>query len=116
MRGSLPHRKDKNHKEITDIFTKLNIEFIDLHTVGNGCPDILFSLCDYNFLVEIKNNKGILTEKEIKLISKWQGYIIVAYNIKEIFDGLYKYCKIKDDIALEVVVSYLENYYEKNLK
>ncbi len=72
-------RTDANHRQIVDALRDVGWQVIDLHRVGNGCPDLI---CWHYArqalrLVEVKDGKGELTEGQQRLIDeKWPICIV----------------------------------------
>jgi len=75
---------DKNQREIVMALRKVGASVIHLHTVGNGCPDLLVGFRGENFLIEVKLGKGKLTPAQKTLHTTWQGLKIgVARTVEE---------------------------------
>lgn len=66
-------KTDKNQSEIVNALRKVGASVICLHTVGNGCPDLLVGFRGETFLIEVKTTKGKLTSHQKTVISIWDG-------------------------------------------
>ena len=64
---------DKNQKEIVDALRKVGASVCLLHTVGKGTPDILVGYQGKNILMEIKSQRGRLTQCQKNFHATWQG-------------------------------------------
>lgn len=93
MRSNLPHRKDANHNELTQVFTGLGCSVLDLSMVGNDCPDILIGLPGRCVLVELKSEKGKLTSGQERFAREWNGPIESCRNVDEAIAIVQKYRK-----------------------
>lgn len=76
-------RVDANQKQIVDALRKAGRSVFFLHTVGCGCPDLLVGFRGRNFLLEVKIEKGKLTEMQEELIQRWNGTIYVVRSVDE---------------------------------
>ena len=54
-----------------------------LHAVGDGCPDICVGYKGKNYLLEIKNGPGRLTEKQVKFFSDWGGCASIVRSFEQ---------------------------------
>ena len=68
---------DKNQKSLVADLKKIGCSVQHLHTVGDGCPDIVVGYRGINYLFEIKNPdlKGKLTPKEKEFFDTWRGQV-----------------------------------------
>lgn len=74
---------DNNQSEIVNTFKQLGYAVLDLSAVGLGIPDLLISKAKVNYLVEIKTDKGKLTEPQQEFIKNWNADIYVIRSIDE---------------------------------
>lgn len=83
---------DNNHSEIVKTFKQLGYAVCDLSRCGLGVPDLLISKSRVNYLVEIKTDKGKLTEPQQEFIKNWNADIYVIRSIDEAikFDNIKK--------------------------
>ena len=81
----LKARVDNTHAEIREVFRgEFNFSWLDLHTVGAGCPDgILGCPPGVNVLVECKSPRGRLTDRQVEFHSRWLGPIVVLKSAAE---------------------------------
>jgi len=84
-------RVDANQKEIVDALREVGASVQHLHMVGRGCPDILVGWAGNNFLLEIKQDKGKLTEDEKNWHAEWNGQVAVVRNFTEALAALSRY-------------------------
>ena len=66
-------RVDKNQKELVGTIRAMGGTWLDLSSVGKGCPDGLIGYRGRTYLVEIKGPKGTLTEDQETFIALWRG-------------------------------------------
>lgn len=106
-------RKDNNHNDITKTLSKMKISHKDTHMIGNGFPDLIIGFMGVNFLVEIKTNNGTLTDKEEDFFEFWEGDVILARNVVDVFNGISKYGIRNKDYFLVECARDLIDYYER---
>lgn len=80
----MTHRTDANHSIIMNNFRSLGYSVFDLSATGNGCPDLLVSKNGENILIEIKTEKGKLSQSQIKFISAWNSAVYLVHDIDDI--------------------------------
>ena len=83
-------RVDDNQAEIVSALRKVGATVQHLHTVGEGCPDILVGWRHQNLLFEIKDGSKVpskpkLTPDEVEWHKRWKG---VVYTIESLADAL----------------------------
>ena len=77
-------RVDINQKAIVEHLRAMGGSVFHLHTVGQGCPDILLGVNNQTYLVEIKaNEKAKFTEAQIRFMAEWKGSPVVRINSVE---------------------------------
>jgi hypothetical protein len=54
-----------------------------LHTVGSGCPDLLVGFQGSNFLLELKTEKGTLTDDQEEWFAGWRGAIRIVRSAEQ---------------------------------
>lgn len=85
-------RVDKNQKEIVDQLRQLGFTVEYTYMIGHGFPDFIIGFKDlHNILVELKSDKGKLTDDEKDLHNRYKGYIITAYSLEDILLGIQEY-------------------------
>jgi len=87
---------DRNQAEIVAALRAHGASVQPLHTVGQGCPDLLVGFDGQNFLLEIKDGQKIpskqrLTPDQVEWHSAWGGAVAVA---KDTADALAIVCGI----------------------
>ena len=81
---------DHNQKEIITAFRKFGCSVLPLHTIGQGCPDLLVSKSEHKtVLVEVKDgNKPpsarVLTKDQEKFHSAWRGRICIVKDLGDV--------------------------------
>jgi len=84
-------RTDSNQPAIVKIFRSLGCSVQHLHTVGQGCPDILVGKLGVNLMVEIKDgSRGPsdrkLTIDEMNWHKEWSGQVCVIESDQDAID------------------------------
>jgi hypothetical protein len=82
-------RVDDNQRKIVEQLRKLNISVQHLHTIGQGCPDLLLGFRNRNFLVELKDESKPasakkLTDDEQEFFNEWNGQVSKCESLEEI--------------------------------
>lgn len=77
-------RTDKNQKEIVKQLEQVGCSVLSLADKGHGCPDLLVGFRGKNFLVEVKNGNGCLTEDQQKFFNLWRGQVMVIRDTEDI--------------------------------
>lgn len=76
-------RVDSNHVEIVKALRKAGRSVRSLAPIGGGVPDLLVGYKGKNFLLEVKTDKGDLTEDQVKFVSEWRGQSCIVRNAEE---------------------------------
>jgi hypothetical protein len=89
-------RTDENQIEIVKSLRAVGLSVAVTSNLGDGFPDIVTGglmpcpHCNKKFsqnkLVEIKSDKGTLTEDQKKFHGLWRGNIVVVRSVEEAFD------------------------------
>ena len=79
---------DKNQAEIVRALRQAGASVQCLHTVGQGCPDLLVATRDGMWLMEIKDgkkspSKRLLTEDEFVWHCNWKSPVYIVYDAEE---------------------------------
>ena len=74
---------DGTHKEIRGALRKAGVRVLGLGAYGNGVPDFAASHRGFTCLVEAKSARGKLTDAQKRLLSEWEGVVIVAKSGEE---------------------------------
>lgn len=82
-------RVDDNQNTIVKHLRRLGISVQHLHTIGQGCPDLLLGFRGKNYLVELKDEKKVkskkkLTDDEEKFFNEWKGQVNKCETLEEI--------------------------------
>ena len=81
-------RVDDNQKEIVEAARKMGCTVQLLHSVGQGCPDLLVGISGTNDLWEVKDGRKTashrrLTDDQVKWHSEWRGRVCVIRSVDE---------------------------------
>ena len=81
-------RIDVNQPEIVAAVRKMGCTVQHLHTIGQGCPDILVGVSGINLLWEIKDGEKPpsgqrLTVDELFWHEAWRGQVAVVNSIEK---------------------------------
>lgn len=78
-------KADANQKQIVAAFRGLGCSWLDLHRVGDDCPDGLAGVDGLDQLVEIKSGPGKLTEGQKQFLFSWRGRDVwVVYTPEDV--------------------------------
>jgi hypothetical protein len=74
---------DANQSAIVAALRKMGCSVLPLHTVGQGCPDLLVGYDAVNFLLEVKDGDKApsaqsLTPDQVLFHDKWLGQVGVV--------------------------------------
>lgn len=79
-------RVDTNQKEIVKALRKIGATVQPLHSVGEGCPDLLVGYRGRNFLIEVKNLDGLGNKKtpaQVEWHDEWRGQVDIVTSSQE---------------------------------
>lgn len=81
-------RVDANQPEIVAALRKAGASVQPLHTVGQGCPDLLVAFRQHNFLLEVKDGSKppsarTLTDDEKEWIGAWKAPVYIVNSAQE---------------------------------
>lgn len=76
-------RVDANHNEIVNGLRAAGRSVTSIAAIGKGVPDLLVGRNGVNYLLEVKTDKGDLTEDQVKFISNWRGEVHIVRTIDE---------------------------------
>ena len=74
---------DRNQPAIVEELRGAGASVQLLHTVGQGCPDILIGWRGVNLLVEIKSDVGKLTDDEREFFDGWRGQVTIVRTVED---------------------------------
>lgn len=77
------NRVDSNQKTIVKNLLGIGASVQPLNRVKDGCPDILVGFRGENYLLEIKTDKGSLTDDEEEFFRRWRGQRAVVRSFEE---------------------------------
>jgi hypothetical protein len=72
---------DTNQADIVKALRKAGASICFLHQLGKGVPDLLVGYHGKNFLLELKTEKGELTEDQVPWHDSWRGSVYVVYGM-----------------------------------
>jgi len=76
-------RVDANQPEIVAALRRAGGTVTHIHTVGQGCPDLLVGFRGCNYLLECKVIGGKLTEAEKDWHETWEGQRAIVHSAEE---------------------------------
>lgn len=82
-------RRDKNETDIVKALRDVpGLSVVPLS--AKDVPDLLIGYQDKNFLIELKNKKGLnkLQEGQAEFLENWKGQVAVAHSLEDILDIL----------------------------
>lgn len=74
-------KRDSNEPEIIQALKAAGCTVVRLSAVG--CPDLLVGIDGLNFLIEVKEPKGKLTEDQVEFHEDWRGQVAIVRTIEE---------------------------------
>ena len=80
------NRADCNQQEIVDELRKKEVSVIILSQVGRGCPDLLVGWYGVNYLLEVKDKDGDLSDSQKVFFDNWQGRAYIVRSIDEVME------------------------------
>ena len=89
---------DANQATLVAALRKLGATVQHLHTVGQGCPDLLVGYRGKNYLLEVKcmrspTRREPMTGQQIRWHTRWRGQAMVVTDIEDFTD--YVSCETK---------------------
>jgi hypothetical protein len=82
MPGRIAAKVDRNQAEIVAALRQVGATVQHLHTVGQGCPDLLVGFRGVNYLLEVKSSGGCFTPDEQAWHQAWSGEIHIVYSAR----------------------------------
>lgn len=85
-------RKDVNHNLLAEAFIKLGYSVVDTSRLGDDFPDILVARRGQIALIEIKAEKGKMTDGQWTFYKNFPGLIFICKTIEDVMriDGIMK--------------------------
>ncbi|HEX6427989.1 MAG TPA: hypothetical protein VF008_09905 [Niastella sp.] len=82
-------RVDDNQAKIVEQLRRLGVTVQHLHTIGQGCPDLLLGVRGRNFLIELKDSEKTesqkrLTDDEKEFFNTWRGQVNKCETLEDI--------------------------------
>ena len=79
------HKIDVNQPAIVKALRKEGFSVAITSALGSGFPDIVAGKDGRNYLLEIKNGNGGLTDDEKEFSGAWQGQYAIVRNVEEAY-------------------------------
>ena len=76
-------KTDANQQEIVDVLRQAGASVLVLSRVGQGCADLAAGIRGETFFLEVKTDKGKLTEDEQKFMDEWRGHYAIVRTPEE---------------------------------
>jgi hypothetical protein len=79
---------DANQAEIVAALRAAGATVQPLHTIGQGCPDLLVGVGGRSYVLEVKDGRKVpsarkLTPDEVKWFAAWKGHAVVVESAKD---------------------------------
>jgi len=86
---------DRNQPEIVAALRAVGATVQHLHTIGDGCPDILVGFRGVNVLLELKDGKNVPSKKQLTADEQnwhkfWFGQVDIAESPEQAINVLKK--------------------------
>jgi hypothetical protein len=78
-------RIDRNHGEIVQALRQVGASVTSTARVGRGFPDIVVGFRGQNYLLEIKQGKGLVRAQQAQFFNEWAGK---AHVVRSVDDAL----------------------------
>jgi hypothetical protein len=92
------HRTDGNHTEIIQAYEALFCSVLELHRVGEGCPDLLVGIqASANDLVEVKSEAGHLGRSQLTFQRNWRGAKVIV--VRSVADVLHHVKNVRERLS-----------------
>ena len=76
-------RVDSNHAEIVAALRQVGVSVQSLATIGKGCPDLVAADDETTWLIEVKGEKGKLTDDQVKWFDEWRGVVHIVRTVDD---------------------------------
>ena len=76
-------RVDANQAQIIAALRQAGASVQLLHTVGDGCPDLLVGIKRRTFLLEVKDASGQLTAAQRRWFAGWRGQAAIVRSAED---------------------------------
>lgn len=85
---SYARKVDANQAEITEALRRVGASVQPLHTIGQGCPDLLVGYRGINLVLEVKDgekkpSEQKLTPDEANWHARWRGQVAIVRSVDE---------------------------------
>ena len=76
---------DSNQAEIVSLIRSVpGVSVFDVSRFGHGLPDLIVGFRGVNYLVEVKSERGDLTDAERDFFNDWQGQAAIARTVDDL--------------------------------
>jgi len=77
------NRADNNQESIVADLRNIGCSVEVLSQVGGGCPDILVGYRGDNYLMEIKGQRGLLSDDQVEWHMGWNGQVAIVRSFDD---------------------------------
>ena len=81
-------KTDSNQAEIVSALRRVGASVLVLSRVGQGCADLAAGIRGETFFLEVKTDKGKLTEDEQKFMDEWRGHYAIVRTPEEALQAI----------------------------
>lgn len=81
-------RVDANQYLVTQALRQAGATVQPIHTVGQGCPDLLVGFRDCNYLLELKDGRGKLNDREREWHAGWKGQVTIVRTPEQALEAI----------------------------
>lgn len=74
---------DRNQAPIVEMLRQVGASVEPLHAVGRGVPDLLVGYRGRTYLLEVKTDRGDLTDDQRAWHGRWRGHLAVIRTADE---------------------------------
>ena len=74
---------DQNQATIVEELRQVGASVEPLHHIGGGVPDLLVGFRDRTYLLEIKTDRGTLTDDQRAWLAEWRGQAAIVRTADE---------------------------------
>ncbi len=74
---------DANQAAIVKALRQVGVSVQSLATIGKGCPDLVAADDETTWLIEVKGEKGKLTDDQVKWFDEWRGVVHIVRSVDD---------------------------------
>lgn len=88
-----PRKVDDNQPEIVAALRRVGASVQSMHTIGQGCPDLLVGFKGNNYVLEVKDgnkspSRRALTPDEQLWHTAWKGCVAVVESVADAYRAI----------------------------